>query len=78
MPTWRQPPSAETLAIAAEIGRLVHEGRRRSGLTQMQLARRAGLSQSSISRLEHGLQLPSSLTLYRLAAALGGLTIGRD
>ena len=40
----------------ADLGRLVRERRRQLGLSQVQLARRAGLSQAVISLLEHGLQ----------------------
>ena len=37
-----------------EIGTLVREKRERVGLTQVQLARRAGISQSTVSAVERG------------------------
>lgn len=51
--------------------------RARLGLTQRELARRMGTSDTAIARLESGFHMPSTETLRRLAAALGGrLTIG--
>ena len=39
--------------------------------TQVELARRAGLSQGTISHLEQGTRQPSLLTLHYLATAFG-------
>lgn len=50
---------------------LVKEIRARSGLTQRQLAQRAGKAQSEIARIERGRQDPSLTTLQRLARAAG-------
>ena len=41
------------------------------GLTQADLAARAGLSQTEISRIESGFSNPTAVTLNRVAAALG-------
>ena len=54
-----------------EPGALIAAARRRSGLTQAELARRAGTSQPVISAYEHGRRDPSVGTLARLIAAAG-------
>jgi transcriptional regulator with XRE-family HTH domain len=48
---------------------ILQEGRRRAGLTQRELAVRAGTSQAAIARIERGRQLPSLETLRRLLRA---------
>jgi transcriptional regulator with XRE-family HTH domain len=50
---------------------LIIEARTRAGLTQQQLAERAGTAQSAIARLENGQANPSFATLERLVAAAG-------
>lgn len=46
--------------------------RRTRGLTQMELARRAGVGARTVIRLERGeIDAPSSETLRKLASALG-------
>ncbi len=52
-------------------GSLIRTARRRHGLTQAQLARRAGTTASAIARLESDRQSPSVATLDRLLAAMG-------
>jgi ribosome-binding protein aMBF1 (putative translation factor) len=65
----------QSLAIADLV--ILHRTRR--GFTQRELARRMGTSETAVARLESGFHLPSTETLSRLAAALGGrLTIGID
>ena len=54
-----------------EIGRKIRVLRKELGLTMLELGRRAGLSQSQISRVENGRQGFRSGTLTRLAGALG-------
>jgi UDP-N-acetylglucosamine 1-carboxyvinyltransferase len=76
MPEWRHPPDAATSAIAQAIGRTVRAGRRRRLWSQRVLAERVGVSQSAISRIEHGQMITATVTLYRIAEVLGGLTIG--
>jgi transcriptional regulator with XRE-family HTH domain len=49
----------------------LRDARRRAGLTQAELARRAGTSQATISAYEHGRKEPSLDTLSRLLAASG-------
>jgi transcriptional regulator with XRE-family HTH domain len=50
---------------------LIREMRRRAGLSQGELASRAGTSQPAIARLERGLSSPNLATLDRLANVAG-------
>lgn len=50
---------------------LVREARRRAGLTQAELARRAGTSQPAIARYERARSVPDLPTLHRIAEACG-------
>lgn len=50
---------------------LVREARRRAGLTQRELAERAGTTQSAIARLETGRGSPSFDTVLRLLRLCG-------
>lgn len=59
-------PAARAVAAARSV----------SGLSQQELARKTGIDQSDISRIERGTANPSVQTLDRIAKALGGkLTI---
>ncbi len=51
--------------------RIVREARSRAGLSQRELARRAGTSQSVVARIERGQTQPSSDTLARVVAGAG-------
>jgi transcriptional regulator with XRE-family HTH domain len=53
------------------VGSAVRAARRRAGVSQVELAERAGTSQPSIARLEKGLVSPTVITLDRIARALG-------
>lgn len=57
--------------IAAEFGERLAAERRERGLTQEQLAERAGLHPVTISTLETATRAASVPTLVRVAAALG-------
>src|SRR4051812_15351317 len=60
-------------------GDLVREGRRRAGLTQQQLAERAGTTQSAIARMESGRTSPSFDLVERLLRLCGfRLDVGLD
>jgi len=50
---------------------LVREARRRSGLTQRELAVKAGTTQSAVARLESGRTTPSFDTVLRLVRLCG-------
>ncbi len=52
-------------------GALVGRARRLAGLTQRELAERAGTSQPAVARLEQGHAMPTLATLERLAGAAG-------
>ncbi|HUZ29992.1 MAG TPA: helix-turn-helix transcriptional regulator [Solirubrobacteraceae bacterium] len=54
-----------------EPGRIIRERRLAHGLTQMQLALRAGSTQAAISRLERGELSPTFETFERLLAVMG-------
>ena len=53
------------------IATLLRDARRASGLTQSELAERAGTSQPAVNRYERGAALPSLPTLERLVRAAG-------
>jgi HTH-type transcriptional regulator / antitoxin HipB len=53
------------------VGSVVRAARRRAGVSQTELAERAGTSQPSIARLEKGQVSPTVITLDRIARALG-------
>lgn len=50
---------------------LVRTARKESGLTQAELARRAGTTQSAVARIETGRASPTVRTLQSLLAAAG-------
>src|SRR3954447_17776902 len=52
------------------LGQMVHDRRSELGLTQAELAERAGMTQPQLSRLESGGATPTVPLLARLAAAL--------
>ena len=52
-------------------GSLLREARRRAHLSQVELARRAGVTQSVVSAYESGTRQPSLPTLARLVSATG-------
>jgi transcriptional regulator with XRE-family HTH domain len=57
--------------IAARCARRLLELRAEKGETQKQLAKRLGMTESMISRLERGDHVPSLATLCRIANAFG-------
>ena len=60
----------EVFADAYKIALQVLDLREKHGLTQAQLARRCGMSQADISRIESGSTSPTTRTLQRIADAL--------
>jgi hypothetical protein len=62
-----------------EAGVLLRDARSRAGLSQSELARRAGVPQSVVSEYEAGKRQPALPTLVRLVAATGHeLTLGLE
>jgi ribosome-binding protein aMBF1 (putative translation factor) len=57
--------------LVGQLAELVYTLRTRAGLTQTELARRMGTTQSSIARIEGGGSLPTLDMLARLAHATG-------
>jgi transcriptional regulator with XRE-family HTH domain len=53
------------------ISSIVREARLRSGLTQAQLAERAGVPKSTVGRIESGARRPSTEMVERLVKAAG-------
>jgi len=60
---------------ASRLGSDVVGLRRKAGLTQAELARRARTTQAVISRLENGLRLPGPQVLDRIADQIGPLRL---
>ncbi|MGH2653062.1 MAG: helix-turn-helix domain-containing protein [Actinomycetota bacterium] len=54
-----------------DAARVLRQARRRAGLTQRELAARAGVAQSVVGRIETGAVIPRVDTLDRLLAAAG-------
>jgi transcriptional regulator with XRE-family HTH domain len=63
--------AAEEEARISQFRELVFRLRTEAGLTQAELARRMGTTQSAIARIEGGGARPSLDTLERLAVAVG-------
>ena len=55
----------------AFLGNRLREARSRHGLTQADLAQRAGVSRKTINTVENGIFVPSVLLALRLARTLG-------
>src|SRR5438132_12091083 len=64
----RRPAAAY---ILASIAREIVAERKAAGLTQQQLAKRAGLRQETLSRIESGKHTPTLKTLKKIDRALG-------
>ncbi|QEH38217.1 DNA-binding transcriptional repressor PuuR [Aquisphaera giovannonii] len=84
-PTYRELPGGEGQPMpgglsrwAQGVGGRLRAARERAGLSQAQLAERAGLTQSHVSRLENAEHSPTRLTLEKLARALGVAAEGLD
>jgi DNA-binding XRE family transcriptional regulator len=65
------PEEANGASLAGAIAMLVASRREELGISQRELAKRAGISHTVISRIEGGEHSPSPKTLERLTEALG-------
>lgn len=63
--------AGESTELAFRLAELVYDARTRAGLSQTELARRMGTSQSVISTIEGGGQVPTVAMLIRVARATG-------
>ena len=70
-PCHLQNGSQLAISRALAITQLIREARRRAGLSQAELARRAGVAQSTVGRIESGLRVPSTDLAERLVRAAG-------
>lgn len=72
---WRKDPAFRKAYDALEpefaVARQLIAARNRAGLSQAEVARRMGTTQSSIARLESGQRLPAMSSLQRYASAIG-------
>jgi transcriptional regulator with XRE-family HTH domain len=57
--------------LIMSIATIVREARRRAGLTQAELAERAGVPRSTVARIESGARTPSVELVERLVRAAG-------
>jgi transcriptional regulator with XRE-family HTH domain len=57
--------------LALALGRAIRRVRRRAGLTMVEVATRAGMSQPFLSQVENGRTAPSLTNLHRIATVLG-------
>ncbi|MFE6103581.1 helix-turn-helix domain-containing protein [Streptomyces laurentii] len=65
--------------LAGDLGQAVYDRRIELGLSQNELAERAGMTQPQVSRMEGGDTVPTLPLLRRLAKALdGSLTVAID
>jgi len=64
----RRPAAAYILAT---IARDIVTDRKAAGLSQQELARRAGIRQETLSRIESGKHIPTRSTLRKIDKALG-------
>ncbi|MER5566347.1 helix-turn-helix transcriptional regulator [Streptomyces goshikiensis] len=60
----------EEIRLAFELGQAVYDRRAELGISQTELARRAGMTQPQVSKLELGGTVPTVPLLARLARAM--------
>ncbi|MFF1559385.1 helix-turn-helix domain-containing protein [Streptomyces sp. NPDC058279] len=60
----------EEIRLAFELGQAVYDRRTELGMSQTELARRAGMTQPQVSKLELGGTVPTVPLLARLARAM--------
>jgi len=68
---WRREWDSVAPDIGAIFGGVLQRHRRRAALTEEELAFRAGIDRTFVSRLERGIRQPTITTLIGLAEAMG-------
>lgn len=59
-------------AVETVLGKALQKARKASGLTQQQLCQKAGISYSTLAKIERGaIKAPSIFTIYEIASVLG-------
>lgn len=72
-------PSIDEHDVFEDIRKQIVKIRTASGMTQKELAQKAGLTQANVSKIEKGISRPTLDTLVKLARALGRqLTVRLD
>src|SRR5712691_5219613 len=68
-----RPPrqSVETASTINDLADRLRQLRQRAGLTGTRLAELSGMSQSKVSKIENGRQLPTAADIEAIAQALG-------
>lgn len=61
----------EDKKISQEIANKIKEAREKSGMTQTEIAKKAGLDSNSYAKIERGESKPFGVTLAKIIKALG-------
>ncbi len=67
-------PNIEVISLAEQFGRQLYERRTWRGISQAELARRVGMHQSTIAKLEQGKGNPTASLMQKLLHAVGSDT----
>ena len=62
---------AESRAWEEYNAQIIRDARKESGLTQTEVADRIGADKAYISRVEHGITVPTVSSFYRIISAMG-------
>ena len=62
---------AENRAWEEYNAQIIRDARKESGMTQSEVADRIGADKAYISRVEHGITIPTVSSFYRIISAMG-------
>lgn len=62
---------AESRAWEEYNAQIIRDARKESGMTQTEVADRIGADKAYISRVEHGITIPTVSSFYRIISAMG-------
>ncbi len=65
------PEQEEEIRIESEIIEAIIEARENRKMTQMEISRKSGLTQSAIARVERGIHSPTMQTIIKYLHAIG-------